>query len=106
MAHILNSESRVFVLCVHPDHAVAQPAHGQDGSGWQWSSSCTRPGGKAEKCMFNKHILILFLVPALSHFYIEYTFNFGFIFDSKLFQALKEIIQIPTVTIKMLKILL
>lgn len=58
VAHILNSESRVFVLCVHPDHAVAQPTHGQDGSGWQWSSSCTRP---AEKTKIVHLLYVIFL---------------------------------------------
>lgn len=27
MTHILNGESRVFVLCVYPDHTMTQPTH-------------------------------------------------------------------------------
>lgn len=49
VAHILNGESRVLVLCVHPDHPVTQSAHGQYGPGWKWSSSCTRPTHAKEK---------------------------------------------------------
>lgn len=49
VAHILYSEGRIFVLCVDPDHPVAQAAHGQDGPCWQRSSTCTRPGGRTKK---------------------------------------------------------
>ena len=49
VTNILNSESRVFVLRVHPDHPVAQPTHGQDGPGWKWSTTSTGPAEKAER---------------------------------------------------------
>lgn len=42
VADILHSQSRVLVLRVDPDDAVAQPTHGQDGSGWEWSSTGAR----------------------------------------------------------------
>lgn len=46
VADVLNSESRILVLRVHSDHTMAQSAHGEDGPGWQRSSS--RPRSAAE----------------------------------------------------------
>lgn len=48
VAHILHCESRVLVLGVDPDDPVAQPAHGQDGPGWERSSTSTRSADEAQ----------------------------------------------------------
>lgn len=41
---VLDSESRVFIFGVDPNHTETQPVHGQDGSAWQRGPRDSRPG--------------------------------------------------------------
>ena len=74
LPHILHCEDREFLLRVHTDHAVAQPAHRQHCFPWRRNTHFWRPEGRGNHCNYSGYCKDIYSCqkPTLSLIHINF----------------------------------